>query len=90
MKIAKRTKTGWTAYQLNKNKMFCDDCKSRLYIAPDGKTKYCDTAIRDGLKYSKLLPKSKKVVMGVTATKLIFEKFNLPRYKEVNYLWEIK
>lgn len=42
MKIAKRTKTGWTAYQLNKNKMFCDDCKSRLYIAPDGKTKYCD------------------------------------------------
>ena len=52
--------------------------------------KDCETSIRDGLKYTKLLPKSKKVVMGVTATRLIFEKFNLPRYKEVNYLWEIK
>lgn len=49
-----------------------------------------DTYIRDSLAYTKLLPENKKVVMGITATKLIFEKFKLPRYKEQNYLWEVK
>lgn len=42
MKIAKRTATGWTPYQPNTDKLKCDDCQARLYIAPDGKTLYCD------------------------------------------------
>lgn len=42
MKIAKRIEGGWTNYQVNHNKYNCDDCGSRLYVAPDGKTKYCD------------------------------------------------
>jgi len=42
MKIAKRIINGWTEYQLNKSKYSCDDCKAQLYIAPDGKTLYCD------------------------------------------------
>lgn len=42
MTIAKRTKTGWTPHQPNKEKYHCDDCGARLYVAPDGKTKYCD------------------------------------------------
>lgn len=42
MKIAKRLPNGWTPYQINKNKYICDDCQARLYIAPDGKTPYCD------------------------------------------------
>lgn len=40
--IAKRLKNGWTSYQPNDQKYVCDDCGERLYIAPDGKTPYCD------------------------------------------------
>lgn len=40
--IAKRTERGWTDYQPNKSKTNCDDCGARLYVAPDGKTLYCD------------------------------------------------
>lgn len=42
MTIAKRLKNGWTNYQTNKSKEVCDDCKAQLYVAPDGKTLYCD------------------------------------------------
>lgn len=42
MKIAKRLVNGWSDYQPNKQKYHCDDCGAGLYVAPDGKTKYCD------------------------------------------------
>lgn len=42
MKIAKRTKAGWTAYVPNKQKYNCDECGAQLWVAPDGKSKYCD------------------------------------------------
>lgn len=42
MKIAKRTNKGWTERQANKQKYNCDDCGAQLYVAPDGKTVYCD------------------------------------------------
>ena len=42
MTIAKRLKTVWTNYQPNVKKYHCDDCDAQLYVAPDGKTKYCD------------------------------------------------
>lgn len=48
-----------------------------------------DTYIRDELKYTKLLPDNGKVVMGVTATELVFKKYKLPRYKKQNYVWMV-
>lgn len=42
MKIAKRLPAGWTDRQPNKQKYICDDCQSKLWVAPDGKTVYCD------------------------------------------------
>lgn len=49
-----------------------------------------NTYIRDELKYTKLLPENKRVVMGVTATELVFKRYKLPRYKQQNYVWEVK
>lgn len=49
-----------------------------------------DTYIRDNLHYTKLLPDNGKVVMGVTATELVFKRYKLPRYKQQNYVWEVK
>lgn len=42
IKIAKRVKGGWTERQSNKQKYVCDDCGKQLFVAPDGKTVYCD------------------------------------------------
>lgn len=42
MKIAKRLKNGWTKRVPNKQKYNCDDCGSQLWVAPDGKSVYCD------------------------------------------------
>lgn len=43
--IAKRLPGGgWTKYQPNKQPEHCDDCGARLYVAPDGRTLYCDQA----------------------------------------------
>lgn len=42
IQIAKRTFAGWTPYRDNKSHTHCDDCGERLYVAPDGKTLYCD------------------------------------------------
>ena len=52
--------------------------------------KDCNTYIRDNLCYTKLLPEHGNVVMGVTATELVFKRYKLPRYKQQNYVWEIK
>lgn len=32
----------WTEYQANKSLTHCDDCGAVLWIAPDGKSLYCD------------------------------------------------
>lgn len=40
--IAKRLPGGWTPYQPNESKETCDDCGAALWVAPDGKTLYCD------------------------------------------------
>lgn len=40
--IAKRLKNGWTEPQENKSQDWCDDCTQILWVAPDGKTLYCD------------------------------------------------
>jgi len=42
IKIAKRLKNGWTERVANKQKYNCDDCGSKLWVAPDGKTIYCN------------------------------------------------
>lgn len=42
--IAKRIQGGWTNSQPNTDKLNCDDCGARLWVAPDGKTLYCDNA----------------------------------------------
>lgn len=41
MNINVRTKTGWKKRQ-NKSKYICDICGDKLWIAPDGKTIYCN------------------------------------------------
>lgn len=40
--IARRVPNGWTPYEPNQSKDTCDWCNARLYVAPDGKTLYCD------------------------------------------------
>jgi len=40
--VAKRLTNGWTEYQRNNNKNTCDDCGAKLWVAPDGKSLYCD------------------------------------------------
>lgn len=40
--IARRINGGWTNYLPQKNDTHCDWCKNRLYVAPDGKTLYCN------------------------------------------------
>lgn len=47
MKIAKRTATGWTDRVINKAKYNCDDCGARLWVAPDGKTLYCNAVHKE-------------------------------------------
>lgn len=42
MNIAKRLTNGWTERQVNKSKSHCDDCESILWVAPDGKSIYCN------------------------------------------------
>jgi len=42
IKIAKRLKSDWTDYQENKSVSNCDDCGARLWVAPDGKSLYCN------------------------------------------------
>ena len=44
VKVAKRIRRGWTEYQTNKQKYNCDDCGARLWVAPDGKSLYCNFA----------------------------------------------
>lgn len=42
LKIAKRIAGGWTDRQPNKQEFNCDDCGAALWVAPDGKSIYCD------------------------------------------------
>lgn len=43
--IAKRLiEGGWTEYQPNQSREVCDDCGAPLWVAPDGKSLYCNTA----------------------------------------------
>ena len=43
MKINQRTKNGWLPkMRHNKDKYVCDICKSKLWVAPDNKTVYCN------------------------------------------------
>ena len=42
MNISKRLATGWSDKQANKNKYNCDECSAALWVAPDGKTLYCN------------------------------------------------
>lgn len=43
--IAKRlVGGGWTEYQPNKSRDNCDDCGAALWVAPDGKSVYCNAA----------------------------------------------
>ena len=52
MKISKRLKNGWTERQTNKQKYICDDCGNRLWVAPDGKTIYCNNLSKAHKKIS--------------------------------------
>lgn len=42
MTISKRLVNGWTEQQVNNQKYVCDDCGAKLWVAPDGKTIYCN------------------------------------------------
>ena len=44
MKINRRARIGWIAKQENRSKTHCDICGEKLWVAPDGKTVYCNTA----------------------------------------------
>jgi hypothetical protein len=43
MKINRRIKGGWVRNQKNNQKYTCDICGEKLWVAPDGKTVYCNT-----------------------------------------------
>lgn len=47
MKIVKRLPHGWLSHQTNKQKYNCDDCGAKLWIAPDGKTLYCNNVHKE-------------------------------------------
>lgn len=40
--INKRSKNGWVKV-VNNQKYVCDKCGAKLWVAPDGKTIYCNT-----------------------------------------------
>lgn len=42
MNINIRIKGGWKANIKNKSKSHCDRCGSKLWVAPDNKTIYCN------------------------------------------------
>jgi hypothetical protein len=55
--------------------------------------KKCNTSIRDGLATLKNKKYTHQNInhfsIGITATKLLFKKYNLPRYKDQNYAIKI-
>ena len=42
IKIARRLENGWTEYLPNEQDYNCDWCGAKLWVAPDGKSLYCD------------------------------------------------
>lgn len=52
--------------------------------------KNIDTYTRDNLHYVRFIDDNGLVNMGVTATRLIFKHFKLPRYKDQNYMVIVK
>lgn len=50
-----RTKDGW-ADQQNKEKYMCDVCQMKLWVAPDGKTIYCNNIHPTIYSIDRLMP----------------------------------